>query len=514
MYLMGLDVGSSACKAAIFSFSGEPVSLAKREYPMYHPEPAWSELNPDEVWSNLVACIKESLQTAQIDSENVVSLSVSSQGEAMIPLDQSGKWLYPAIHAFDNRTLPQSKWWEQHFGALPIFRITGMPIHPMYTVNKIMWLRENRPDVWLKTKKFLCFEDYVIYRLSGEVATDYSIASRTMMFNVTRKRWSEEILDAADISTDLLPDAYPSGTKVGEVCSGSAEETGLPKGMAVVTGGHDQPCGALGVGVVKPGSVMDATGTVECLLAATEKPLLNEGMLASNHPCYCHVKEGMYVTLALCPTAGLLFRWIRDEFCEKEMEESRKTGKSAYDIMTEEAALSPVGASSVYVLPYFMGSGTPTVNPDARGVILGLHISHNKKDIIRAALEGITYDLRQNIELLESHGVDVTTLRAIGGGAESKFWLQLKADITGKKVVVPRVTEAAVLGASLLAGVGVGVYRNLDQAVEKVYREREVYMPNERNYSRYNELFEIYKLIFPTIFPIFERMSSVRVRTD
>ena len=502
---MGLDIGSSACKSAIFTLEGDPISIQTLEYSMSHPQPGWCELDPKEVWSRLRESVKKSIRASNVKPEDIVGISISSQGEAVIPVDGYGEWLYPAIHAFDNRTTHQCEWWERNLGRLKIFKITGQPLHPMYSINKIMWMRGNRPSIFRRTRKFLCFEDYIIFKLTGKFATDYSIASRTMAFDIVKKGWSNEMLSVANLSEEILPDPLPSGKAVGEVNSVSARETGLKKGTIVSTGGHDQACGALGVGAVQSGPTMDATGTVECLAVASEKPHLDRRTLSSNYPCYCHVKDDMYIMLAWNPTAGSLLRWIRDQFCEKEMDQVKKVSKSAYDLMTERAKSSPLGSSGLYVLPYFMGSGTPTFNPDARGAMLGLTISHTKADIIRAVLEGITYDLKQNIELLESYGLKISSLKAIGGGARSEFWLKLKADITGKKVELPNIGESAVLGAAILAGVGTKIFSNVHTAIKKIYKRKRIYYPNERNQPIYEYRYRTYKEIYPTLSPIFKK---------
>jgi len=505
---MGLDIGSSECKSAIFTLGGDLVSIQTCEYSMSQPQPGWCELNPKEVWIKLIETMKKSVHISNVKSEDIVGISISSQGEAIIPVGKNGEWLYPAIHAFDNRTIPQCEWWGRNLGRLEVFKITGQPLHPMYSINKIMWIRDNNPAVFRRTRKFLCFEDYILFKLTGKFATDYSIASRTMAFNVVKKHWSSEMLSAANLSEEILPDAFPSGKEVGEINSVSAKETGLKEGTIVSTGGHDQACGALGVGVVQSGPTMDATGTVECLAVASEKPHLDKRTLSSNYPCYCHVKDDMYIMLAWNTTAGSLLRWMRDQFCEKEKDEAKKAAKSAYDLMTERAKSSPSGSFGLYVLPYFMGSGTPTFNPNARGVIMGLTISHTKADVIRAVLEGITYDLRQNIELLESYQLKINALRAIGGGARSEFWLKLKADITGKKVELPNTTESAVLGAAILAGAGAKIFSNVEAATEKIYKEKKVYYPNEKNQSIYESRYQVYKEIYPTFSTIFKKFRN------
>jgi len=514
MYLLGIDVGTSGCKINVFTLEGNIVSSASREYSEYSPKPGWTELNPDEVWNALKASIKEGV--SRTPSDEIKALSFSTLGsEVMVPVDKKGKWVYPAISGYDARGegyQDQLKMWNETLGALRIFQITGMPMQYNVAANKILWLRENMPKVFNKTCKFVSFQDYLVWKLTGNFAIDYSMASRMMLMDIHKKAWSAEMLNIANISEDMLSDPCPSGVVVGEVSAEVAEEIGLSGGTAVVSGGHDQACGALGVGVINEGPAMDATGSVECIAAAMEKPVLTEDMLESKQCCYCHAVEDMYLTLGFLPSAGLVLRWFRDTFAEKEKEEAGKSARNVYDILTEEASASPPGSSNLFLLPHFLGSGTgrsPALYAKSRGALIGLSIFHTRGDVIRSILEGITFEIRQIISLLEHTGIRVSELRSVGGGAKSSFWLQLKADMVNKRVIVPVITEAASLGAAILAGIGVEVFKDFKSAVREVFREQSVYEPRMENVKLYDRQYQIYEMIYPTLVRIFEKIFDL-----
>jgi xylulokinase len=495
MSLLGVDVGTTGCKAIVFREDGVILGAAYREYPLLHPKPDWVELDPNQVWQATKESISEAVARAG-SGDPVKALAVSSQGEAMTPIDRDGNVLANSIVSFDPRTAPQRDWWEQTWGKKRVFQITGMPLHTMYSLVKMQWIKENQPDVYSKAWKFLCYGDQTLYRLGGVPAIDYSMAGRTMAFDLKAARWSIEILEHAEIDPDLLPDAYPSGTAVGEIYPHIADELGLPRGVKLVTGGHDQPCGALGAGITRPGIAMDATGTVECITPAFDHPVLTDGMLNNNYCCYHHVAPGLYVTIAFSFTGGSLLRWFRDNFADKEAEEAQVSGLDVYDILLAKAGTQP---SPVLVLPHFTVTGTPWFDPHSKGVILGLSLSTTKGEIIKALIDGVTYEMRLNLEALEEAGVHISELRAIGGGAKSRIWLQIKADIFKKPVYSLDVSEAACLGAAMLAGAAAGVYSSVHEASEALIHVKERFEPNPEVTPRYDERYHLYKQVYPLL---------------
>ncbi len=494
MYFAGLDIGTTMVKAVVFDLEGNPVSEAHREYDLVYPKPGWRELD-----SNLVR-----KRTGEVlatigrweGSREIKALSVSVQGEAVAPISKEGKALHNSIVTFDNRTIPQTEWWAKELGKEKIYSITGQPLHPMTTLSKIMWIRDNLPRIFEKTWKFLCYEDMFFHWMGLDPVIDYSLASRTMAFDVVKKQWSNTMLDAARLDRDLLADARPSGEVVGELDSKTARRFGLPRGMALVTGGHDQPCSALGGGIVRPKIAVDSTGTVECVTPAMERPLLTKKMLESNFPCYCHVKRGMYVTLAFHFGAGSVLKWYRDNLAQDEVRRAKEEGINPYKLLDREAAKGPV---NVYVLPHFVGTGTPYLDPRSKGAFLGLTTSTTKPEIYKAIIDGITYETKVNLDRLEKCGVHVEELRAIGGGATSSIWPQIKADILEKKIVRLAVAEAGCLGAAILAATAVGQYPDVDKGVDAAVRRVDEFQPNPESVKIYREHFKIYKSIYDAV---------------
>jgi len=384
---------------------------------------------------------------------------------------------------------------------------------PIYPLPKIRWLREHESDVYRKAAMFLCWEDYVNMKLCGRPVIDFSVASRTMMFDIVKKEWSKEILETAELDENLLPETQPAGTVIGQLNSDAAKETSLSEGTFVVTGGHDQACGALGAGIVESGPAMDATGTVECIGVILKALSLTEQSRVQGFAVHHYVIEDRYFLFGFNPTSGVILRWFRDNFAEKEREEAKRRGIDVYDLLMSLAAESPLGAKELFFLPYFEGSGTPTFNRKARGVFLGLTLAHSRNEVLRAMLEGLSYELRRNIEAIERQGTEITEIRAIGGGARSDFWSQLKADITGRPLVVPNVTEAAALGAAMLAGIGVEIYGNFEEALSIVYKERSRFSPQAEKMEKYNKYYNVYRKIYNPLIGVFDEISELAKET-
>jgi xylulokinase len=490
-YYAGLDIGTTMVKAVIFDPRGIQVREAHREYDLDYPRPGWRELDSDVVWGRTREVLREIARWE--GSAEIQALSVSVQGEAVTPVSRDGKALHKSIVTFDNRTIPQAQWWGEELGKREIYSITGQPLHPMTTLNKVMWFRDNLPRVFERAWKFLCYEDLFFHHLGLEPTIDHSLASRTMAFDVVKREWSAAMLDTAGIDGDLFAEAVPSGEIVGEIGEEASRETGLPRGMSVVTGGHDQPCSALGGGIVSPNIAVDSTGTVECVTPAMDEPILNDTMLESNFPCYCHVKRGMYVTLAFHFGAGSVLKWYRDTFAREEVRMAENTGGNAYKILDSQASEGPV---NVYLLPHFVGTGTPYLDPRSKGALLGLTTSTTRAEIYKAIIDGITYETRLNMERLEECGVRIDELRAIGGGSTSRIWPQIKADILKRKVVSLAVPEAGCLGAAILAATAVGGYPDVDRGVEATIRIAGEFEPDPERSAQYDAHFEIYRGIY------------------
>ena len=332
--------------------------------------------------------------------------------------------------------------------------------------------------------------------MTGIAVISRCLASRTQVYDLVEDRWSDEILDALDLDSGRLSLVQPSGHPAGYMQANLAKELGFSKPPLVTTGGHDQACGALGVGLIQPGLAVVSSGTAEVVEVAMSTPVINETLYKGNISIYAHTVPGLYVSMTLNHSGGLLLRWFRDRFCQSEMEHAARSGDDAYNLMLKSA---PDGPTGILVLPHFSGSGTPTFDTLSKGAILGLTFATGKADLAKAILEGLTYELRINLDLLKNGGIEIKELRAIGGGAKSDLWLQLKADITGIPVLKPEVTEAASWGAAILGGVGAGIYANTSQAVQATLRFEREFLPDPHSQEAYEKLFEQYRQVYPAI---------------
>jgi xylulokinase len=501
MQLVGLDIGTTGCKASVFDLGGTLLGSASREYAVDMPHPTWAEQDAENVWRLAQDALCESLGKAAAGEVAAIGLSV--QGEAVMPVDAAGQALRPAILGMDTRTEEQNDWLREKFGAEHLFARTGMPVHTVNTLPKLLWLKENEPELWARAERFLLYEDFLINKMTGRAVISRCLASRTQLYDIPDDHWSPEILQALTLDPERLATVQPSGVAVGPMRSELVESLGLSKPPLVVTGGHDQACGALGVGLVRPGLAMASTGTAEVVEVALAAPVLNKTLYQGDISVYAHTAPGLYLAMTLNHSGGLVLRWFRDTFGDEEMRKAQASGRDAYELLLQDASPEP---TSLLLLPDFAGSGTPTFDTASKGAVLGLTFGTTKTDLAKAILEGLTFELRLNLDLLKEGGVHIDELRAIGGGARSELWLQLKADITGVPVVAPRITEAASWGAALLAGVGAGHFANAASAAQKLIHLERRFEPHPERMARYDERYALYQELYPTLKDIHHRM--------
>jgi len=390
-----------------------------------------------------------------------------------------------------------------------VFEITGMPLHASFTLPKIMWMRDERPQIHARVWKYLLWPDMIFLKLGLEPRLDWSLAGRTMAFDVVSRTWSEEMLGAVGISPEVFAEPIASGEAAGEISQAASEATGLPVGCLVVAGGHDQPMNALGAGIIREGMAVDGMGTVECITVAFDQPVLTEAMLRNNYCCYPHVYGEMYASLAFTYSSGSVLRWYRDNFGKWHRHRAEQTGADVYDLILGDL---PPGPTGLFLVPYFAGSGTPYLDALARGAMLGLSLNVDEKTYVKALIEGISYEMRQNVERLADAGVSVDRLRCTGGGAKSPVWLQLKADIIGKPAVTINVTESGCQAGAVLGGVAAGVYDSVEQAVDALVEERQVYEPRADEHERYQEFYELYTQVWPAIAGLSHRIRDLQSR--
>ena len=497
MSLLGLDIGITGCKAVAFALDGATLAHAYREYSLYQPHPGWMELDAGEVWQAVCEVIGR--VTAAAAHDPVTALSVATHGESVLPVDTAGRPLSRFITALDTRAAEQARWWQEQLGRERIFQITGLPLHPMYTVNKLMWLRQHQPEVYNAARRFLCMQDFVFHQLGLPPALDYSLAARTMAFDVGRLAWSEEIVELAQLDVGRLSRLLPSGSVVGEVPASAARLLGLRAGVVAVTGGHDQPAGALGCGAIAAGIAMDSTGTVECVGVAMSRLVLDNALLAGNLPVSPHTAAGMTIVFGYSTTGGALLRWYRDTFGEAELAQAHASGRDVYDLILEQASPGP---SPVLILPHFVGSGTPWMDAASKGAILGLDLSTTRGQIVKAMLDSVSYEIKLSLDAMEAAGIAVEELRAFGGGARSPLWLQVKADVYGKPVRAMDVAEAPCLGVAILAGAATGAFASVDEGLSRMVRATQTYHPDPAMVERYEERYALYQQVYPALAPL------------
>ncbi|MBI3947395.1 MAG: hypothetical protein HY321_15845 [Armatimonadetes bacterium] len=493
MSYIGLDVGTTGCKAVAFDAAGQPRAAASREHATLAPREGWAELDSARVAESCLAVIAEAAAASPRDP--VRGLGISSQGEAFTPIGPRGEALQNAMVSFDTRAAGIAESWSREFGREKLYRLTGHTAHPMFSLFKLLWLRDHQPEVWSAARRFLCFEELIQHRLGLEPAISWPLAGRTMLFNVRTHDWEEEILQAVGLARSRLARPVPSGTVVGTVPSGVARELGIPEGVIVVAGGHDQPCGALGAGATAPGKAVYGTGTVECICPAFPAPVFSDDLFQSNLCTYDFTVPGMYTTVAFSLTGGNLLKWFRDEWGQQEVAEARRAGVSPYQLLLKGMAPAP---TRLLVLPYFTPTGTPYFDPAATGAILGLRLTTTRGEVLRALLEGVAFEMRLNMDILERSGLRITELLAIGGGARSPVWTQLKADVLNTPITTVAVTEAGCLGVAMLA-CAAHTGRSVTDLVGEWIRKGEVIEPDPENAACYAERFQTYVQLYPAL---------------
>lgn len=515
IYFLTLDLGTTEYKAGIFNEKGKCIVAYNEEHKaLYFPKPGWIEINPDIVLSKCFEVIKICIQKSRISPSQIESICFSQAGQAIMPIDSSGKSLYPFIEGWDSRDCGYKEiidLWEETLGLRRLTEISGVRCDVTPSLNKLLWIKKNYPEIIKKTYKFVCYGDYITFHLCGETAIDYSMASLTMAFDIQKKKWSDEILSVAQFDKSLFSEAYPSGTVIGKVNKYGALLSGLAEGTKIVTGGHDQSCAGLGGGAyLADGVGFDGLGSVEAIGFVTDEPVDADKLIKNGNWNYCHTVKDKYYLLAVQVAFGNALRWYRDTFNDYEAYISQKTGKNVFDLIIDGASRSKPGANGVYFLPHLRGSSSgdnPPHNYKSKGVIIGLRPEINKDDISRAILEGTCYQSRIVINGIENCGIKVSEMNAAGGPTKSDFWLQLKSNITNKKINVPKINEAGLIGALILSCVGLDVYGSINDAVKNIIKIKKNFEPEGSDIvDYYSKRFELFKDLYPILNQYFNKM--------
>lgn len=490
MAILGLDLGSSSIKGAVFDESGEIISEASESFKTVWNENS-AEADAEEIWQAAARVIK----SLAAETSGIEAICAGSHGETYIPVARDCRPVYPAVMNSDNRAAKESGSWEESIGKRRLYEITGVPLHPMFSINKIMWLKNNRPDVFSRAAMFLSPQDYILGRLGVKPLIDYSLASRTMALDINRHRWSDEILKEAGIDKDMMPECVPSGTIAGIVGDNIAEILGLKKGVKAVVGGHDQPLSALGCGAITQGQVSDSAGTFECLAAISDSPKNNDTAYRYNLNSYCHVVNEKYVTLAFFP-AGLVTSWFVDEFCYEDRQRAAEEGISEYLYISQQMDKGPTG---VCVTPHFIGSCNPYWDMRARGAVYGLAPDCSRHKLFKAIYEGLACELSLNVQALSQVCGEFDSISISGGNARWPFSVQLRADITGRTFYTMESTQSVCRGAAMLAGIASGVYKDYEDAVQKTVKINKEYKPDITVTESYRKQKSMYEELYPSL---------------
>ena len=478
MSFLGIDVGTTGCKIIAFTHSGQQLARAYREYPLLTPRPGWVELDPDHIWNSVAAGIRE--VAGQVHADPPEAMAVSSLGEACLPISADGQALANSSVSFDMRALAQWGHFADRLSADAVAEITGLTPLPHYALFKLMWWREHQPEVFERAWKFVCFGDFIGFRLGVGPVMDHTMAARTLAFDVKRGNWSSVILDAADLPSAKLPQIGTSGSVIGEIASSVAIDLDLPRGVKFVLGGLDQACAALGAGVIQPSEALLSLGTSGVLGLVPKSP--THRMSANGIITMPHIIPGTLLSLGGTMGGGSVLRWYRDQLGSAERETASRTGQDAYDVILATPDEQQV---PVLVLPHLAGSRFAFGDPTAMGAVLGLTLETTRGAILRALLEGVAYEFAIMHERFEAAGLPAPKLHAVGGGAQSDRWLQLIADTTRVPIWAMQIADAAALGASLLCTLALGQYPTPAAAVGQAVRLRRSFEPN-RDWAAYH----------------------------
>jgi xylulokinase len=494
-YILGLDAGTTAFKGILVNEDGSVISTASREYSLKFSGSDIVEIDPEVYWQSTVGIIRQLLAENSIPPELIKALAFSSQAETMVCVDDKGRPLRNAIVWMDNRSVSQAEAMKKDWPGQAILEKTGQTeILPLWPATRIMWLRDREPAIFKKIHKFLLVADYLLFRLTGTYASEQSLVSSTLYYDIVNKCYWDDMLDYLGISTRHLPAVYPSGTSLGKITSLAADETRLSHDTMIVTGAYDHPAGAIGSGNIRTGIISETTGTAMAMVVTLDEPMLKE---SRNLPCQCHAIPGKYFLLPYGQTAGMVLKWFRDVFCQEEVKLAEKTDEDPYQLLGSLAEKISPGAEGLIMLPHLMGAGSPEFDMHVKGVFAGISPGLGKAHFIRAIMESVAFMVRRNIESLRESGISVSEIRALGGGARSSLWNQIKADVTGVPYVTLESAESACLGAAILAGTGSGTWPDIRQACTRVVKIKDRFLPDPAKsavydpvYSRYISLYD------------------------
>jgi len=500
MTLLGIDVGTGGTRAIVIDDSGRVIASAVGSHAAFtSPQTGWAEQDPLDWWRATAEAVRAVLQQTHVNSDQIACIGLSGQMHGAVLLDERDQILRNALIWCDQRTDAECRAITQRLGQDKLIELTSNPALTNFTLTKMLWVRDHEPDMWSRTRSFMLPKDYVRLRLTGERATDVADASGTLLFDVAHRCWSKPMLAAFEIEESLVPPVFESPEITGRVSADGAMATGLRQGTPVVAGAGDQAAGAVGMGIVRPGAVSATIGTSGVVFAATARPALDR---RGRVHTFCHAVPGRWHVMGVTQAAGLSLRWFRDRLGPEGDEQNTD---QAYELLCAEAATVPAGSDGVMWAPYLMGERTPHLNPRARAALVGLAANHTRAHVVRAILEGVAFSLRDTFTIFEEMAVPVESIRLGGGGARSKLWRQIQADVYGHAVEILSAEEGAAYGAALLAGVGGGVWPSVDDACARSVNVAARVEIDPAASALLEERYVAYRAIYPALNQISEK---------
>ncbi len=492
-YLIAIDAGTTKFKGAVFDENGQMTATHTVSYELSTPGKGFVEFKPENYEKILAEVILHLFEKSGIKPAEVSGISIDSQGETMICVDMNGDALCDAIVWLDNRAVAEAEEIKQTFDTKKIYEITGQPeIAATWPACKILWIRKNRPEIFEKTNKFLLLEDYLLFKLTGQYVTERSLISSTIYYDIRKNDWWQDMMELLGINGQKLPRIFDPCQKIGYVSNKASGIFGLSITTAVVTGALDQLSGMIGAGITDDDMICETTGT--CLAVCAPVKQIPEYASAVNVPCHAGLKANEYYLIYWSQTAGSVLEWFKDRFYGHI-----KDDEEAYRIINEEASKAPPGAEGLVMMPHLSGMAFPEFNPHVRGVFYGIGLEHERKHFSRAVMESVAYMLREHIGSAEEKGKKYNEIRSIGGGSRSDLWNQIKADVTGKRIITLQNPETACLGTAMMAGTGIGLFDSISQASKKLVAEKMVYEPDKCNSEIYGDSFRIYKQLYESL---------------
>lgn len=504
--ILAHDIGTTGNKASLYNERGDVLGSTFFSYSTEFPHVGWAEQNPDDWWLAVCTSSKELLSKTGVSSKEIACVTFSGQMMGVVLVDRQGNPLRNAIIWADMRAEQETKSLGEKLSMEQVYRTTGHRLSSSYSGAKLKWIQNHEPELYRKAHKALHAKDYLVYKLTGVFATDYSDASGMNLFNLVEKTWAYDIIDAWGLDADKLPTPFPSTHIVGELTTQAASETGLAAGTPVVLGGGDGSCAAVGVGVIGEGDAFNYIGSSSWIAMATDNPVFDPSMKTYT---WAHLDPNKYSPNGTMQAAGASYQWLRDQMYSHEYEEAKRNGTSVYELMNSEAAQSVPGSNKLLFLPYLMGERSPRWNPSARGSFVGLHMKHTRKDMTRAVMEGVAFNLKIVLDTFKQEGLSIERMWVLGGGAKGKVWRQILADIYDTKISVPHLLEEAPsMGAAIAGGVGVGLLKDF-AAGKSWVRQEEIVLPNHENRMVYDDLFQIFEEAYTQLVPVYQGLSKL-----